>query len=289
MRALVLVGLLVAPAHADVVLDQPAGVCALDGVRVELDALPRIARDGDVQIATTIEGERVLGSVTIGDDVRAVSARDCRELAKSIALIIVMSLRDAEPVSSVTSAVEPPRDVPALRVEEPERVVVRVARATRPAFAALVGGTGDLHGQPSLLAGVRARHGRYSLGLEAQAEGTTRVAVEDGGQISVSRKYATLAPCVHVAQAAFCGVMAAGALRGRASELADAASVTRALVQVGGRAEWSYPIAARIGLRVHVDAVQALTRAEFLVDQMPVWTSDSRELRLGGAVVAHFP
>lgn len=295
MRALVLVvvGLLVAPARADVTLEQPAGVCSLDGVRAELAALPHPAHDATVLVETALRDGRVEASVTIGGATRAVSARGCRELATSIALIIVMALRDAPP-QQIAAAIEPPLAIaPPPRVLEPLPAAPArdVSRVARPGVrvALLLGAAADLRGHPSLVAGGRIGRGRWSLGLEVQAEAESSIALENGGEISMSRTSVAAAPCARLAGFGLCGLAAGGALRGRGIELADATVVTRPIAQLGARAEWSYPLVGGFALRIHVDATQALTSARFLVDQMPVWTSDSRELRLGAGVVANSP
>ena len=54
------------------------------------------------------------------------------------------------------------------------------------------------------------------------------------------------------------------------------------------RVEASVPVLRRIALRLHVDALQSLTSSQFLVDEMPVWTSKPRELWLGAGVMAAF-
>lgn len=285
MRVLVVASVLmvVTPARADITLEQPAGVCSVDDVRAALRALPHEAIDGSARIATSLHADRVEALLTIGADTRTVTARDCGELASALALIIVMTLREAPRVAPTPIAV-----VAAVDDTSVEVVVAPVVRA-RPQLALLVGGAGDVRGRPSLFAGGRARKGRWSVGLEVQAESSQSIDLQGGGRITMSRRYVTAAPCAQLGPLGLCGIATAGALRGRGIELADAIDVTRPVIQLGGRAEWELAITRRLGVRVHVDATQALSNQHFLVDQMPVWTSDSRELRLGVGMVAKVP
>ena len=302
IRALVVVGMLAATAHADtgrsalVRIDQPAGVCSTDAVREALAALPHAGRDAAVGMRSELREAGVAAQVTLDGNTRTVTARTCDELATSVALIIVMTLRDAAP----------PRDAapsPAIASAPPIAAATPVARpvaattatsattttAHRTEVALLLGGAGDLRGHAALVAGARATRRWWSLGLELQAEPPRRLDLEAGGQITLSRTYVTAAPCAHLRGFGLCGIATAGALRGRGVELQDAVAVTRPIVQLGGRVEWRRAVATRLAVRLHLDATRVLTSARFMVDQLPVWASDSRELRLGAGVVAIFP
>ena len=58
---------------------------------------------------------------------------------------------------------------------------------------------------------------------------------------------------------------------------------------MGARAEWMLNLTDRIAVQAHVDGLQALTMSRFLVDQMTLWPSQARELRVGLGVMANFP
>jgi hypothetical protein len=294
MRALVVVGMMAATAHAGVRIDQPAGVCSTDAVHEALAALPHVARDATVGLRTELREDRVEAQVTLAGNTRTVTAPTCDELATSVALIIVMTLRDAAPPGDAASAPTIPAIAPVVRPAAATTTATTAASTTtasapRTEVALLLGGAGDLRGHAALVAGARATRRWWSLGVELQAEPPRRLDLEAGGQITLSRTYVTAAPCAHLRGFGLCGIATAGALRGRGVELQDAEAVTRPILQLGGRVEWSRAVAARLAVRLHVDAVRVLTSARFLVDQMPVWASDSRELRLGAGVVAFFP
>jgi hypothetical protein len=269
-----------------------AAPCARDGVATQLRALgaPSLDELGD---RVRVEMNGTTGSITYvmatGDVIgpRVVRAASCHELAKSLALVIVMSLRADEPrePTSVTRDVEiaPPTDVPIIVEEQ------RMRRAKPNHVEALLGGASDLSGSPALLLGGRWHRSTFSLGLELHVRSPLSIAVEAGGSVEVTRSGVDAAPCVHVKYLAMCGLASARMITGEGHDLAEAAYVRRAALAVGGRVEVDVPLVDRVSLRMHLDGLQALDRTRFMVDEMAVWTSDSRELWLGAGVLANFP
>lgn len=300
-----------APSRADVVLEQSAGACSLDGVRAALTTLPAIAADAHVQIATRLADDRVEASLTLdGGDARELHARDCGELAKSIALVIVMTLRERpaapardvrvvplEPatvaapdarIAPVPAPARPPVAAgPAIEAPLAARAAIAPSRAPLELLA-IAGGLTDHHAHPAAVLGGRIGRGRVALGLELELARGETIDVGDGGALHVSRTLASVTPCATVQGISLCGLATAGLVRARSERLANGTAVARGTFEVGVRAEWITPLVDRLGLRFHADALQAIGSAGFLVDQMPVWSTDPRELRLGIGLVAIF-
>lgn len=285
-----------ARAQDNVTLEQPTGVCALDPVRSELSLLmPQVDASARVTIDTHRAGTRIAATVTLdGGDARELHARDCAEAAKSIALVIAMTLRDraAEPVH-VPLVVEPPAPPPLPPAPpvpvEPVAIVQPQPPHTPIEVLALAGGLTDWHAHPAAVLGGRVGRGHVSLGLELELARSETIDVGDDGALRVRRTLASLTPCATLARVSLCGLATGGYVRGAAMRLANARSVSRPTFELGLRAEWIYPVLARVGVRVHADALQAIGSADFMVDQTPVWSTDPRELRLGVGVVAIFP
>jgi hypothetical protein len=275
-----------------------AAPCSRDAVDTELVALggPHLAEIAD---RVRIDTDGLSGSVTYemasGDVIgpRVVRASTCGELAKSLALVIVMSLRADEPREqrSVTTALPAPTiDVVPVENRVENRVEARpTARATTRQLDVMVGAAGDASRRPALVLGGRWRHGRMSLGLDVSMRTPLSIDVEAGGSVEVTQTGIAAVPCFHVRGLALCGLASAGMIGGEGHGLAEAAHVRRAAGAVGARVELSVPVIDRVSLRLHLDGLQTLDRTQFLVDEMAVWTSDSRELWLGAGVLANFP
>jgi hypothetical protein len=249
------------------------GGASLDeiGDRVRLD-FKRVHRrvEGHVTYVTTA-GE-IIGP-------RVVTAATCEELSRSLALVIVMSLR----------ADEPPVDGPP---PSREPLVIATHAHARPAASqidVLLGAASDAARLPALVLGSRWRRSRVSLGLELHLRAPETIDVGDGSSIRVARTGLEAVPCGYVGRVALCGLATAGMIAGEGQQLASASSVRRATFAVGGRVEVTLGVSDRIAIRLHADGLRALTHTRFLVDQMPAWTSDSHELWLGGGVLATFP
>ncbi len=288
-----LVGLVVATSRAE------AAPCPRDAVATQLRELggPALDELGD-RVRVDIHG--TTGSITYvmasGDVIgpRVVRASSCSELAKSLALVIVMSLRADEPrePASVTRGITIERTTLPITIEASEPTEGNRARRdakTVEHVEALLGGAGDLSRRPALVLGGRWHHGALSLGLELHVLSPQSIDIDAGGSVEVTRTGVEAAPCLHVTYLAVCGLASARMVTGEGHELAEAAHIRRTAFAVGGRIELAYPVLHRLSLRVHLDGLQALDRTRFTVDEMAVWTSDSRELWLGAGVLAHFP
>jgi hypothetical protein len=270
-----------------------AAPCPRDAVAIELVALGGPTLD-DVADRLRIETNGLVGSVTYqlanGDVIgpRVVRAASCAELAKSLALVIVMSLRADEPQRSVTSEVPAPSWV-APSVETIAVLPHAAPRAKTRRIQLLLGAVGDVSRRPALVTGARWRQGHMSVGLELHVATPLTIDVEAGGSVEVTQTRIDAVPCLHVRQLAVCGLATAGMIGGKGHQLADAAHVRRAAAAVGGRVELTWRLVDLVSLRLHLDGLQTLDRTTFVVDEMAVWTSDSRELWLGAGVLANFP
>jgi hypothetical protein len=315
--------------------------CSRDAVEEQVRVLGGSLDGARDRVRIEVARDRIEGSVTYvtaaGDVIgpRVVRAATCKELATSLALVIVMSLHADEPVvhddepiahDDESVAHEPvahepaphepvahdgepaaPEDESAAQAlvahDEPrldsafddERVAPLDVHAW-PAprmhtkhLAAFVGAASDAAGLPALVVGSRWRRDRLSLGLELHVAAPQSIAVGDAGSVRIAQTGVDVAPCVHAGALAVCGLANAGVIGGEGRQLAEAMAVYRPSFAVGARLELDVPIVARVSLRLHVDGLQALTSTRFSVDQMTVWTSDSRELWLGAGVLATFP
>lgn len=309
-----------------------AAPCSREAVADELVALGGPPLD-DIGDRVRIEITGLAGSITyelasgelIGP--RVVRAASCRELAKSLALVIVMSLRADEPRDEPAAPVPVEPSQPAgvaahakPRSSTPSQASPGGATTRRPSLAApqastggattsppslaasraspggatpphleaLLGAAGDASRRPALVLGARWRQGRISLGVELAIRNPITIDVEAGGSVEVTQTGIEAVPCFHIRALALCGLASAGMIGGEGHQLAEAAHARRAAVAFGGRVELVVPILDRVALRLHLDGLQALDRTQFLVDEMAVWTSDSRELWLGAGVLANF-
>ena len=257
-----------------------AAPCSMDDVRAQVTALGGTFDDARVRVELA-DGEGRITFVTARGELvgpRVVRAATCAELATSIALVIVMSMpHEAVIEDTVATAPEVDAVVPVPRVPRAARGLDVVTGA-----AGSVGrGAGEL--------GVRVRRGRYALGIAAHVEVPETIDVGGGGLVHVERTLAEVAPCVHVWRGALCGLATGGVLVAGGEHLAHAAGAVRPAFGLGARAELEWPLWSRFALRVHVDALQNLTSAQFLVDRMAVWSSPAHELWIGGGVVTSFP
>jgi len=299
------VGMVVAgaEARADVVVEPAAGACTTDAIRARIAALADDAPLDDhrrVHVAARARRVRCEAQITFGDDdriaPRTVEARTCDELATSVALVIVISLRDADAtaVAAPRIAAPPPAIIDLARTlvidaSPRARDALPPTRATPLALAVVAGAAAGLDGTPAAVLGGSVRRGRAAIGIELAIEADRTLDVGDGGRVHLSRRRIDVTPCVHLGGAALCGLGTVALVTGRGEDLVDAAAVRRPVVALGGRAAWTLALGARLAVRFHVDGAHTLGDARFRVDQMPVWGSPAREVRVGAGVVAHFP
>jgi hypothetical protein len=174
----------------------------------------------------------------------------------------------------------------------PRAAIAKAAAPIAPvheSFGFSLGADADLDRHAAIVAGMRWRRGWLSIGLEVNRGTETTIETGDTGHVHVARTFAAALSCGHLGRFGLCGVAAAGMLTGRGELLADASTVRRLIALVGARAEWTLQITDLFGVQAHVEGLQALRNSRFLVDQMPVWSSQSREVRVGLGVVANFP
>lgn len=271
-----------------------------------------------VRIATSTVGHAISARVTLDDDsghllgTRTIAAASCRELVKSLAVVVAMALpvvERATTVQPVAPAPRPPPPAPPLP-PPPSAVSARAPRApgAADATAALVASAtprrraaeldvlvagaaaaagGASHGQ--LILGTRWRRGARSLTLELRTETPTQLRTTTMTGIDLLRAELAISPCLHVGQFAGCAVAAAGAFRGSGVRLTERRSATRPLLSAGLRLTWEHHVTGAVAVRLHAEADALLTTTRFDIDDMPVWTSSRYEALAGAGLLARFP
>src|SRR5262245_45114571 len=186
-----------------------AAPCSRDDVAAQVAQLGGPSLD-DVDQRVQIEIHGLEGSVTYvmssGDVVgpRVVNAASCRELAKSLALVLVMSWRADDPAPAPPALVEPapiaPPTVKEAVIEIPPVTIERASEPPQPRMstrhvAVIAGGASDATGTPALVLGGRWRHGRFSAGLELHLTAPLTLDVGDGGSVRVTQNALDALPC----------------------------------------------------------------------------------------------
>jgi hypothetical protein len=211
--------------------------------------------------------------------------RDCTELASSVELAVSIAI---DPLGA--GAAEPAPSVPTDIPETP----VLAAPAPKPPLATRVEGglVGTLAKAPSYSLGARvggAVGGEFfSLGLEGQADFSTRKSLQQG-DARAALWTASLVPCARRGEVAACALFTAGLLRGSGDGLADAQSTNLFYAALGLRLSFSIPLTSSLALTVHGDATAPLTEEQLRVDGQAVWTSPHIAAGLGLGLAATFP
>lgn len=258
------------PFTADAALVIEVTVEADDGVGVEAGRAHAMIATSDVLAGT-----------------RRLEAASCPELLDAAAFVISMMLDTPASRRALDSGeAEPPS--PGLRHEPGAESLVRPAAPGQIHYDAILGGTASDRLWPQAYAGVRARLGRVSGGLELAVDVPDSFAA-GVGRVSILRAIATLSPCVHHGPVAGCIMLSAGVVRGRGDGYMESASAVLPMAVAGGRLTWERPITGRLQLHVRGEAAGFLTRNRFLVDDEVVWSAPRIEGRLGIGVAAQFP
>ena len=119
-------------------------------------------------------------------------------------------------------------------------------------------------------------HGTGFLG--ATGRGSTEHA---GGRVSAWVLSAGLVPCARLGRVAVCGVALAGAMRASAEGLAEENDRGSPWAAAGARLALELPFAGVMAVRLHGDALAALTRTSVVVDEETVWRSPGFSLAAG--------
>jgi hypothetical protein len=199
---------------------------------------------------------------------RRLEAAGCAELLDAVAFVISMMLDTPAAARALDSG----------EAEAPRHIY----------YDAILGGTTSDRLWPQAYAGVRARLGRLSGGLELAADVPDSFAAGIG-RVTVQRAVATLAPCVHHGPVAGCIMLSAGVVRGSGDGYMASASAVLPMAVAGGRLTWEWPITDRLQLHIRGEAGGFLTKNRFLIDDEVVWSAPRIEGRLGIGVVAQFP
>lgn len=235
-----------------------------------------VAAQGDRRAARVelVERERVTG-------VRTLEAATCDELVAAMSVVLSLALRDRE------IAV----DEPAPQAVERTAVVATIAPPQINQLDASISAAGGAAGDAwdlALVPGVRVSRGARSLGLDVELRAPDEVAA-GAGRVRVSTIAITLVPCLRRRSIAGCGVVSTGWTRAAGEGLFDERVVRIPLFAAGARAEWEPFAFGRFAGQARAEVRANVHAAEFLVDQMPVWTSRRIEGWLGIGVVARIP
>jgi hypothetical protein len=243
-------------------------------------------RDGELAIHVTIEAEgaaagRLRAVIEIPEArvrARRFEAASCRELTEALAFVIAMALADPDAARRERELRERAREAPPARAR-PQTAVH---------LDAIAGAAASVRLRPHGYAGVRARRGGASLGLELAADLPDTFA-EGAGQVTIHRAAAILAPCAHRGSFAGCATLSAGVFRGRGEGFMDARAEVMPMAVAGGRIAWEQALTGWLRLQVRAEAEVTLTRNRFLVDEAVVWVAPRAEGRVGIGVLARFP
>ncbi len=285
----------VAAADAPTARLELTGACELGTVSDSAnELLGRVAIAPDAQalfrVVTELAGDTVVATLSYVSDAglaqqpRTIAATNCDELAESLAVVVSLVLR--QEALAAPPVVEPVTGAPSEPVREVEPGVQPVA-PPRMRSIELAGAAGSA-GIGSVIAGVRMQHGRGSVGLELAVELPTETTI-GMGTVDVVTTRAGANGCVRLGPVAACGLLIGGVTRGKGEQLFDAHSVIKPIGGIGARLEWRHLVSSRIGTRVFCDFEQLLATTRFLVDDMPVWTTASRQVWLGAGVFLRMP
>jgi hypothetical protein len=234
---------------------------------------------------------------------RVLSARaECGELARVVALAIAIAIdphvafpRRSRDVGALLPGSAPERPAPPAASPEPEtRAPAPHSTDDTTAFDPFVGvgviaevGAGPEPGAGATVH-VGVRRGDLSVAIEARADQSTH-ADFGGGRVHAALRYGAVVPCAHRGDWLACGVVAAGALRGRGEDFVDPQSVSGTFVGGGARVAWEIPIAPAISARIHADVLGAVARTSLQVGGMDAWTMPPVSAALGVAAMGRFP
>jgi hypothetical protein len=287
---------------ARIVSDGDCNLAGLDARSNELLGRTAIVRDADAQLGiyTTVAGDaRISATLTFADasgvarSARTLEAVTCEEMVDSLAVVISLLLRDdATNAASPTPPAPAPAPVavaPVLAVSTRETDVASRSPQTRAATRSLelAASMGTTRTAAIVVGGRLDRSGRaFGVELEVGIPSTTELGV---GSVRVMTASLDAVACVRRGGLGACGFVMGGLVRGSGNDLMDARSVIRPVAGVGARLEWRQPMSRWGGIRMFVDVEQLVATTRFLVDEMPVWTTDARQASLGAGIYFHGP
>ena len=273
------------------------GVCDLAGLDVRTnELLGRTAIvDGAaarISIVTADRAGAVTATLTFADNAGTQSARtldaaSCAELIDPLAIVLSLLLRE-----DTGSRAAPERPLPPLPPAPPEPEtevadipVVPARTRSRMLELAATMGTG---GTGAIILGGRVERRRHALGLELHAglPSATELGV---GTVRVMTAKLDAVACYRHGGFGACGLVMAGLVHGRGEDLMTPQTSILPMAGVGARLEWRQPMSRWGGVRLFADVEQLLSTTRFLVDAIPVWTSDARQAWLGAGIYFYSP
>jgi hypothetical protein len=236
---------------------------------------------------------------------RVVTAANCRDLVKSVAIVIATALPDvqaeppgsdsepqavvAEPVSTSTPTVSTISLAPVAAEVDVAPASNERSHSHTDVYAAGAAGIASTGADGQAIIGVRVRRNAASISAEIRGDAPQQFSADRMGSVDVSRAQLSLSPCMSFGAFAACAVAGAGTIHGSGAGLTSAREAYTPLLTAGLRMTWEQPLTRRIALRIHVDADALLTMTRFDVDNMTVWQSPRFEASAGLGVLAHFP
>jgi hypothetical protein len=282
-------------------LEEGAESCP-DGARLRAGVMARLGYDPfaataeeELKVGVHRSGRELEARITMSDGQGQVRAErrlvsrqgDCTELASSVELAVSIAIDPFRVTAPPETAPAPPAPAPPAPVAPP----------LSPAPAPLAGQikAGALVGQGTaptrtlgFVLGGSARRGRWSLGLDVQANLPRDKPLREGEITSYSLA-GSLVPCVHIHDAAACALLTAGALHAEGRGLVAPRRITRPTVAMGARLAYALPLFGRWSLLFHADVTTPMTYIELQVDHQNVWTTPSLAAALGIDLGINFP
>jgi hypothetical protein len=251
-----------------------------------------MSRDGNLRTAR-IERIDVNGETT-GARTLDSEATECTELASATSFAVAIALdpesftRPAPKAAGVAAPPAPPRG------DASPPAAPAPARSDEPSPSFFVGASGHAAflAAPSVAPGARVhggvRYGAFSAALGARLDVPVSGEAEGGsGRVESSLMLGELVPCGHVGPAAFCGVVALGALRGRGYEVSAPDSDTTLFFAIGPRVEGEWRFAGPLGLLAQGDVLAHATRPAFELDGVEAYRTPLLSVVLGLGMRLH--
>ncbi len=264
-----------------------------------------------VVVGVRKDGGAYRAEVTLVDDTgvsrgkREVTSQgdDCAPLVGALALTISLALNPLSLSSSGPPPTEPPPPVieappppaPLVAVAAPSvaaPIVVAPAPPPEPSWRGWAGilASGSYGVLPTVGIGGgfrgRIERGRWSLAVEASADGPTSAPVPAGGKVQVWVAQAALMGCARVAFVVGCGLVEGGPLVGRGAGLAVDRTQVEAYGGVGPRLGVEWLLGTRFLLEGFAQLAMALPPHALQVDGTTVYRQPDAAVTLGAALSA---
>jgi len=230
---------------------------------------------------------------------------DCTQIFDATALAISIALdafatSPAEAPSPVTPQENPPAPPTPFAAPHanppapaaPETLAPVPDRSRSPAVVGVdvLGAVGAAPGPSAGLgAFVAARMAAASIELRLHGDASAPIAVGPVGRVETFRFAATIAPCARFGPVTACAVAEVGWLQAWGSDLAVVRSETMPLVAAGARVGVALPVSDALSVRIYVESVFDLDRANFELDYYDRWTAPLVEGTLAFGLARRIP